>query len=250
MSNGVKAIILAAGKSTRLRPFTNHKPKVMLEIDGKPILEYNLNIAKKARVRDIYINLYHAAENIRDYFGSGTKFGVNINYSREKNILGSAGAVKKIAKDFPRFKETFFVVYGDNFTNCNLSKLLKAHKKNKGIATIAIFDRTKNKNSGIAGGRVLYDKKTFKIKSFRETSSAESNFVNAGIYVAEPEILKYIPKDKFYDFGKDLFPLLIKKRIDIYAYLMPKNEYVFGIDTVECYKKAQNFWAGIKKQNK
>lgn len=240
-------MILVAGKSTRLRSFIDNKSKVMLEIDGKPILEYNLNIVKKTGIRKIYINLYYAPESITDYFGSGTKFGVNITYSKEKNILGSAGAVKKLENEF---NETFFVVYGDNFTNCNLNKLLKAHKKNKGIITMAIFNRTKNKNSGIAGGTVLYDKKTLKIKSFTEGNSAESDFVNAGIYVLEPEILNYIPRNKFYDFGKDLFPLLIKKKIDIHAYLMPENECVFGIDTIECYKKTQNFWRKLiqKKQ--
>ncbi len=205
----MKAMILAAGKSTRLRPFTDNKSKIMMEIGGKPILEYNLDIVKKAGIKDIYINLHHAPENITNYFGQGKRFGVNIIYSKEKNILGSAGAIKKIEKEF---KETFFVVYGDNFTNCNLKKLLEFHKKNKGIITIAIFDRTKNKNSGIAGGRVVYNKKTFKIKSFREGSNNKILFVNAGIYVLEPEILKYIPKNKFYDFGKDLFPLLLKKK--------------------------------------
>lgn len=208
MSNGVKAILLAAGKSTRLRPFTNKKPKVMMEIGGKPILEYNLNVVKKAGIKNIYINLHHAPEVITNYFGNGSKFGLNIIYSKEKNILGTAGAIKKIEKEF---KETFFVVNGDNFTNCNLKKLLEFHKKNKGIITIAIFDRTKNKNSGIAGGRVVYNKKTFKIKSFREGGNNKIPFVNAGIYVLESEILKYIPKNKFYDFGKDLFPLLLKK---------------------------------------
>ena len=241
----MKAIILAAGKSTRLRPFTNKKPKVMMEIGGKPILEYNLNVVKKAGIKDIYINLHHAPEVITNYFGNGSKFGLNIIYSREKNILGSAGAIKKIEK---KFSETFFVVYGDNFTNCNLKKLLEFHKKNKGIITIAIFDRTKNKNSGIAGGRVVYDKKTFKIKSFREGDNNKIPFVNAGIYALEPEILKYIPKNKFYDFGKDLFPLLLRKKVDVYAYLMPKNEYLFGIDTLECYKKTKDFWAKIKNK--
>ncbi len=244
MSNGVKAIILAAGKSTRLRLFTDKKPKVMIEIGGKPVLEYNLNIVKKAGVKDIYINLHHAPENITDYFGDGSKFGLDIIYSKEKDILGSAGAVKKLEKEF---KKTFFVVYGDNFTNCNLKKLLEFHKKNKGIITIAIFDRTKNKNSGIGGGRVVYDKRTLKIKSFKEGGKSKVPFVNTGIYVLEPEIFKYIPRNKFYDFGKDLFPLLLKKKVDIYAYLMPKNEYVFGIDTFECYKKTKDFWAKMKK---
>jgi len=240
----MKVILLAAGKSTRLKPLTNKNPKVMMKIGRKPVLEYNLDIVRKTKIKDVYINLHYAPEKITSYFGDGSKFGVNITYSKEKNILGSAGAIKRIGKEF---KKTFFVIYGDNFTNCDLDKLLQAHKKNKGIVTIAIFDKTKNKNSAIGGGRVIYNKKTLKIKDFKEGGKDKTPFINSGIYVLEPEIFRYIPKNKFYDFGKNLFPSLLKRGINIYAYLMPQNEYLFGIDTPECYKKTKDFWAKGKK---
>ena len=125
----MKAIVLAAGKGERLKPLTNHVPKVMLLIANKPILQYHIEQLKKAGITDIAINLHHMPEKIKEYFGDGTRFGVNINYSYEENLLGTAGAVKKL-KGF--FDKTFVVVYGDIFSELNLKKLIDFHKQKKG----------------------------------------------------------------------------------------------------------------------
>lgn len=236
----MKAMILAAGEGSRLRPLTDHLPKVMVEIDDKPLLEYNINLANKYGVREIIINVHYKPNRITGYFKSGKKFGVKIYYSREKSLLGSAGGVKKVEK---RLSEPFFLLYGDNFTNCNLKKLLAKHKKNKTICTIAVFDKNQSKNSGIAGGRVLL-KKDGNVERFVEGGAAISNLVNAGIYVVDPKIFNYIPKRKVYDFGKDLFPLLLNKKIPIGAHLLDKSEFVFGCDNLVCLKSAKKF---IKK---
>lgn len=238
----MKAFILAAGKGERLRPLTEKIPKVMLKIGNKPILEHNLNLARNAGAKEIFFNLHYLPEIVKNYFGNGKKFGVKIRYSFEKKLLGSAGAVKKMGKWLK--SGDFFVIYGDNFSNCDLLKSRQAHFKNKGIATIVLFDINKNKNSGIGAGRIILDKRKKYIKEFLEGQEYQrkSNLVNAGIYILKPEILKYIPENKFYDFGRDLFPNLLKKKIKIAAYLMPKNEFLFGIDNLECYQKTKNFY--------
>ena len=231
-------MILAAGDGTRLRPLTNNLPKVMVKIDGKPLLEHNINLARQYGVRDIIINVCYKAEQIMGYFQDGKKFGVSIIYSREEALLGSAGGVKKVKKEFT---EPFFLLYGDNLSNCNLKALLLAHKKNKTICTLAIFDKIKNKNIGIGGGRMLLNKdKT--VRQFVESGEKIGNLCNAGIYVLEPEIFKYIPSGKKYDFGKDVFPLLLRRNIKIGTYKLGKNEYLCGCDTMECYRQTQKFY--------
>ena len=234
----MKAMILAAGEGSRLRPLTNDIPKVMVKIDDKPLLEYNINLAHSYGIRDIIINVHYKLERIISYFKGGKEFGVSIYYSKEKKLLGSAGGVKKVEKNL---SEPFFVLYGDNFTNCNLKALWSAHKKNKTICTVAVFDMRKNKNSGIAGGRVVLNKdKT--IRRFVEGNKKISSLVNAGVYVLDPKIFKYIPKGKVYDFGKDVFPFLLRHKIKIGAHQLDEKEYVFGCDNLGCYKRAQAFF--------
>lgn len=237
----MKAMILAAGEGSRLRPLTNDIPKVMVKIDDKPLLEYNINLARSYGIRDIIINVHYKLESIIGYFKGGKELGVSIYYSKEKNLLGSAGGVKKVEK---KLTKPFFLLYGDNFTNCDLRALLMAHKKNKTICTVAVFDMRKNKNSGIAGGRVLVNKdKT--VSQFIEGGQENRGLVNAGVYVLDPKIFKYIPKGKTYDFGKDVFPFLLQHKIKIGVHQLSKKEYVFGCDNLKCYERAQQFSKNI-----
>ncbi len=238
----IKAAILAAGEGSRLRPLTNNIPKVMVTIDGKPLLEHSVNLAHSYGVREVIVSVNYKKEAIINYFKDGTKFGVSIFYSKENPPLGTAGGVKKDAK---KLTKPFFVLYGDNLTNCNLKNLLAAHKKNKTICTLAIFDKVKNKNIGAGAGRILLNKdKT--VKQFVEVGKKISNLVNAGVYVLEPEIFKYIPSGKKYDFGRDVFPLLLKRGVKIGTYKMGKKEYLCGSDTMEYYQATQNLY----KRNK
>ena len=257
----MKAMILAAGEGTRLRPLTDNTHKVLVKINGKPILEHNINLARQYGVRDIIINVCYKADQIMDYFQDGAKFGVSIVYSREEELLGSAGGVKKVAKEFT---EPFFLLYGDNVTNCNLDNLLLTHQENtkvfsaltqerkqvsshlirlenKTICTMAIHDMTKNKNSGIGRGRVLLNSDR-SVKQFMENADEMSDLVSAGSYVLEPEIFKYILEGQKYDFGWDVFPLLLRKNIKIGTYQFSEAEYVFGCDNIEGYHRTQDFF--------
>jgi NDP-sugar pyrophosphorylase family protein len=238
----MKAMILAAGEGTRLRPLTDNTPKVLVEINGKPILEHNINLARQYGVRDIIINVCYKSDQIMNYFQGGAKFGVSIVYSREEELLGSAGGVKKVEKELT---ESFFLLYGDNVTNCNLDNLLLAHQKNKTICTMAIHDMTKNKNSGIGRGRVLLNSDR-SVKQFMENADEMSNLVSAGSYILEPEIFKYIPEGQKYDFGWDVFPSLLRNNIKIGTYQFSGEEYVFGCDNTEGYHLTQDFFTHLK----
>lgn len=230
----IKALILAAGKSTRISLIAKNLPKPLLKIQRKPVLVHNLELLAKNNIKTVWINLHYQGTLIRKEIGNGKKFGVTVHYSREKTILGTAGAVKKLKKEFDR--EPFLVLYGDNLTDCDLTALLKTHEKSKAIATIAVFNQKENLNSGIAGGRVKINKNGF-IKNFIEGNIRQpqlSNYVNAGIYALEPEILNYIPTG-FSDFGKDIFPKLLTQNYKIKTYKL--KGYCLAVDTPDSYSQ-------------
>ena len=227
----MKAMILAAGKGTRLRPLTDSLPKPMVPLHNRPLLEYTVEWLTECGVSEIAINLHHHPEAIVDHFGDGGKWNVKITYSREENLLGTAGAVKQLEWFFD---DTFLVVYGDNLSNCNLGKLAGSHHMKGGIGTIVLFKRENTSASGIAqlddNARIIsFLEKPGKGESF-------SNLVNAGIYVLEPGILEYIPEDQPYDFGRELFPRLLSEGERLYGYVMSAEEQLYWADTMESYQ--------------
>ena len=117
----MRALILAAGKGSRLGPYTKHIPKPMIEIDNKPILQHNIELCRKSGISDIFINLHYLPDKISKYFGDGSKFDVNITYNYESDLLGTAGALLEFKKEF--LNEPFFVLYGDNYSNFDLNEL-------------------------------------------------------------------------------------------------------------------------------
>jgi len=224
--------LLAAGLGTRLKPLTDKIPKPMLPIGGIPLLEHQINLLKKYNVSKIAINLYHLPDQIQNYFGNGNNFGVSITYIKERRLSGTAGAIKKLSTFF---QEPFFVIYGDNLTNIDLSHLYSFHKSKGGLITVSLYYEPHPESKGI----VTMDKKN-RIMCFKEkpkTEEINSHWANAGIYICEPEIVKLIPRNRYYDFGHDLFPKLLLKGLRIYGYKM--NEYLLDIGTTETYAKAQ-----------
>jgi len=226
----MKAVLLAAGEGTRLKPLTDDTPKVMLLVGGKPVLEYNINLLAKHNIKDIAINLWYLPQKIKEYFKEGENFGANIIYSEEKSILGTAGALQRLSKFL---NEPFVVIYGDVINNINLSDMIEFHKKKKGIATIALYEEKENPR---AKGLVKVDKTQKVLEFIEKPKNPKTNLANGGVYIFEPGILKFIPKEKYFDCGHDLFPLLLKKKKKIYGYLL-NNEYLIDIGTVEKYNK-------------
>ncbi len=216
----MKAVILCAGKGERLRPLTNSIPKPMIPIDNKPILEYLILLCRRHGIKDIFISTSYLPEIIKNYFGDGSKWGVKIIYSveNEENLPGTSGALNKF-KQF--LNETFFVIYGDNLTNLNLSKMLDFHRSKKSIGTIFVYkEQLTDATSTPAIVAVKTDGEIFDLierpkesdKKRLEKITPNQKYMNSGIYVLESEILNFIPKNQISDFMLDIFPQVMKQK--------------------------------------
>lgn len=228
----MRALLLAAGFGTRLKPLTDKIPKAMVPINGKPCLEYHLESLRDKGITEFAINTHYLPEKIKEYFGDGSKWGVSIRYSfEEPEILGTAGALNNF-RDF--FNEDFIVVYADVFANFQLSKILKVHQKNKGIATILLDDQRPMEGKGVVefnGEKVT----RFVEKPLEIIPNA---LINSGFYILTPEVLKSIPLG-FSDFGKDILPKLTL-RGEVFC---TKHEgYIFDIGTLDDLKKAEDYF--------
>jgi NDP-sugar pyrophosphorylase family protein len=222
----VNAMLLAAGEGSRLRPLTSNRSKCMVEVGGKPVLERNIEWLRQYGVRELVINLHHAADSVTGYFGDGSRFGVRISYSLEPELLGTAGAVRKVAE---RFSGPFFVWYGDNLSTCRLDQLWEFHTASGGLVTIALHEREDPTSSGIADldehGRIT------RFMEKPRPHEVFSHWVNAGIFVAEPEVVGTIPASGRADFSRDVFPALLERGAPVFGYRMTGNEQLWWIDT-------------------
>lgn len=229
----MKAFIMAAGEGTRLRPLTYIRPKPLVPLGNRPIITRIISLLKTNGITDIIINLHYKKEKIRDCLGDGRDFGVNITYSEEEVLLGTAGGVKKVEDLLP---DTFVVISGDIATDINIGEMIAFHKKKNALVTLAVTivdDPTKY--------GVVSLNSDGKIQRFLEKPSRDKVFspiVNAGIYVLEKEVLKEIPVGSFYDFGKQLFPTLMEKQAPLYGYL--SSGYWMDIGSIADYKKVHS----------
>ncbi|MBD2019682.1 NDP-sugar synthase [Leptolyngbya sp. FACHB-36] len=225
----MKAMILAAGKGTRVRPITYTIPKPMIPILQKPVMEFLLELLRQHGFTEIMVNVSHLASEIESYFRDGQHFGVEIAYSFEGKIvdeelvgqaLGSAGGMRRIQDFSPFFDDTFVVLCGDALIDLNLTEAVKWHKEKGAIATIVM--KTVPREEVPSYGVVVTDDDG-KIKAFQEKPSIEealSNSINTGIYIFEPEIFDYIPSGVEFDIGSQLFPKLVEKGAPFYGIAM------------------------------
>lgn len=230
-----KAMILAAGEGTRLRPLTLETPKPLLPVGDVPIVIRQLDWLKSHGVTTVAINLYHIGEKIEAELGDGSRFGMKIYYSNEEVLLGTAGGLKRMES---LFDSTFFVVYGDILTDLNLSDMARMHRDKNAMATIALFRTQTPWEVGIVEidgeGRLL----SFTEKPPKGTE--KSNLSNGGIYVLEPEVFRYIPGTGFYDFGFNVFPRLLEDKQRMYGYVLRQDDYLLDIGTIDKYRKAND----------
>lgn len=227
----MKAVIMAGGEGKRLRPLTCDRPKPMVYVANRPIMEHITNLLKKHNILDIAVTLQYMPESIRSYFESGEKFGVKFDYYIEEDALGTAGSVKN-AQDF--LDETFIVISGDVLTDIDITKALEFHKKKGSIATMVLKSVEIPLEYGVVvtndDGRI---KKFLEKPNWREVFS---DTVNTGIYILEPAILDYIDKNSFLDFGKDIFPKLLLENVPLYGYIT--NDYWCDIGDLTSYRNA------------
>ena len=243
----MKAMILAAGKGTRVRPITYTIPKPLIPILQKPVMEFLLELLRQHGFDEIMVNVSHLAHEIEGYFRDGQRFGVDIGYSFEGSIvdgelvgsaLGSAGGLRKI-QDFNTFFDgTFVVLCGDALIDLDLTAAVKEHKAKGAIATVVT--KKVPKEDVPSYGVVVTDDEG-KIKSFQEKPSVEealSTDINTGIYIFEPEIFEYIPSGQEYDIGGELFPKLVEKNAPFYAVSMDFEWVDIG--------KVPDYWQAVR----
>ncbi len=227
-----KAMILAAGLGTRLRPLTELISKPMAPIVNRPVMEHIVRLLAKHNFTDIICNLHWYPENIKNYFGDGSRWGVSIVYSYEEKLLGTAGGVKNVEDFFG--DNTFLVISGDALTDIDLGAAMEFHKNKGGIATLILTEVEDVSQYGV----VLIDEDG-KIRGFQEkplSGEVESNLANSGIYFFEPEIFSYMPpRGVFCDFGKNIFPALLSKNVVFYGYC--HNQYWNDVGSLDEYQQ-------------
>jgi len=227
----MKAMIMAAGVGSRLEPLTYEVPKPMVPVVNRPVMEHILTLLKEHDITDIIANLHYLPGRIREYFADGKAYGVNLCYSEEKTLMGTAGGVKN---NQWFLDDTFVIMSGDAVTDVNLDRLISFHKQRGALATIAL-----KRVEDVSKFGVVITDDNGRIMSFQEKPRPEealSNLVNTGIYIFEPEIFKLIPEREFYDFGKDLFPQLVKLKAPFYGFSV--NDYWCDIGSLSTYKEA------------
>jgi NDP-sugar pyrophosphorylase family protein len=222
----MKAMLLAAGAGTRLRPLTERLPKCMVPVAGKPLLEHSIIWLRDSGITDIVVNLRYMPGAVMGYFGDGSTWGVRLAYSVEEQALGTAGGVKKMADFFD--VGPFVVWYGDNLSRCRMDRLAEAHRKAGALATVALFEREDVGQSGIVG--LDDDKRILRFLEKPGPGAVFSHWVNAGIYLLDPAILDWIPDNTAYDFGRDLFPALLAARQPLYGYPLSAEEGLWWVD--------------------
>jgi mannose-1-phosphate guanylyltransferase len=226
----MNALLLAGGLGTRLRPLTENLPKPMALVANRPWLEHLIIHLKKQGIRDFVIAAKHYAERIQNYFGDGKELGVTIRYSIEDTLRGTAGAIKH-AESF--LDDRFIVVNADIIHAVELLPLLEFHKQHGGGVTIGLTEVDDPSHYGVVDqspdGRILRFVEKPRIEE------APSNRINAGIYIMEKQVLRYIPKDREVSIERETFPLLIEKQVGVYGQVI--SGYWMDMGTKERYRK-------------
>ena len=248
----MKALILAAGRGTRVQPLTRSIPKPMLPILNKPVMEYLIDLLRDHRVHEIVINTSYLSSEIESYFRDGSRFGVQIAYSFEGSLrdgalfdepLGSAGAIRRIQDHSGFFDESFFVICGDALIDLDLSLMAAEHKRHGAIASIALAEVDRHEVSSYG---VVVTNPDGWIQDFQEKPSVEkalSNLVNTGIYLFEPEVVDRIPRTFPYDLGGQLFPALVAERARFLGLNLPFEWLDIG-KTTDYYRVVQRALRG------
>ncbi|HEY7546952.1 MAG TPA: nucleotidyltransferase family protein, partial [Blastocatellia bacterium] len=208
----MQAIILAGGKGTRLRPLTMHTPKPILPIAGRPFLVYQLELLKRADVRDVTLSLSYQPQKIEDKLGDGIDHDVKISYTVEPQPLGTAGAYRNAAASM---RETIIVLNGDILADVDLSEIIDFHRSIKGIATITLA-----RVPDPAGYGLVEIDSEARVRRFIEKPKPEEitcDTINAGIYVLEPDVLDYVPQNEPSMFEYGIFPRLLEAKEPFYG---------------------------------
>ncbi|WP_071518252.1 mannose-1-phosphate guanyltransferase [Geitlerinema sp. PCC 9228] len=229
----MRAVLMAGGSGTRLRPLTCDLPKPMVPVLNRPIAEHIVNLLKRHNITEIVATLHYLPDVMRDYFQDGSEFGVQMTYAiEEEQPLGTAGCVKNIEE---LLDETFLVISGDSITDFDLSDAIRYHKE-KGSKATLVLTRVPNP---VEFGLVITDNEGRICRFLEKPSTGEvfSDTVNTGTYILEPEVLQYMPANQEFDFSKELFPLLLEKGEPLYGYIA--DGYWCDVGHLDAYRESQ-----------
>jgi mannose-1-phosphate guanylyltransferase len=243
----MKAMILAAGKGTRVRPITATLPKPMIPLIRKPVMEFLVEHLRNHGVRDIVVNTSHLAPLIENYFRDGDHFGVRMAYSFEGTLvdgelqgdaLGSAGGMRKIQDFSGFFDETFAVLCGDALIDLDFAELLRFHKERNALVTIALRDVPREQVSKYGIVELAKDGRVVRFQEKPPVNEAKSTTANTGIYLFEPRIFDFIPAGVEFDIGSQLFPALVAHHERIFGLALPFHWLDIG--------SIPDFWEGTQ----
>ncbi|OYT53807.1 MAG: nucleotidyltransferase [Candidatus Altiarchaeales archaeon ex4484_2] len=226
-----KAVILAGGRGTRMRPFTYEIPKPLIPVQGKPLIQHTIDLLMKYNIREVIFSIGYLGDKIREHFGNGNRFGVKISYVEEEEALGTAGPLN-LMKD--QLKESFIMFNGDILANIDLFDFIRFHTRHRGLATIAL--KSISEPSGY--GTVKMEGSIITEFMEKPEEQLKHGLINAGVYVMEPEVMEYIPKGKVM-MEHDVFPRLAEEG-KLYGY--PFSGQWFDTGTHESYEKAIKEW--------
>ncbi len=230
-----KAVLLVGGRGTRLKPLTDKTPKGLIKVQGKAITEHLFDLLKKYGIREVILSTGHLKEKFREHFGDGSKVGMSISYVEEDEPLGTAGPLKLAKK---QLMGSFIVSNGDELKDINIARMFRLHKRKGALATLALTSVEDPSAYGVArldGSRIV----EFVEKPKKEESP--SNFINAGFYILESEVIDMIPGG-FSMLEKDVFPKLAKMG-KLRGF--PFAGQWFDVGTHERYALAEKKWKGI-----
>ena len=226
----MRGMILAGGLSTRLYPLTLKLPKPLVPVLDRPVVAHVLDYLERFGVDDVAINIHYFSDAVRQFVGDGSAWHAKVTYLHETELMGSAGAVKQLAA---RFTETFVVIGCDDVTTIDLHAAIAFHRSRKATATIVLARADDVRQYGV----VVTDEDG-RIRSFQEKPSPGtelSKLVNTGVYVFEPSVLEHIPANTFYDFGKQVFPHLLRSEERFFG--MVQDAYWCDIGTPAEYRR-------------
>src|SRR5580765_3634879 len=227
----MKAVIMAGGEGSRLRPLTSNQPKPMMPLANLPMMEHIIGLLKRHGFDDIVLTLAFMPNVIRTYFGDGSEYGVRMVYATEEQPLGTAGSVRN-AKD--ELDERFLVISGDVLTDIDLSKIVSFHESRGALATIGLVAVDNPLEFGI-----VITREDGSIERFLEKPTwgqVFSDTINTGIFVLEPAIFDYIPEGRSVDFSSEVFPALLAAGKPLYGAIM--TGYWEDVGTLEAYLSA------------
>ncbi len=227
----MKAVILAGGEGTRLRPLTSNQPKPMLPMANRPMLEHIVKLLADHGFDDIVVTIAFLANQIRNYFGDGSDFGVQMRYASEDTPLGTAGSVRNAAEELD---DTFLVISGDVLTDIDLTEFVKAHREAGAFGSIAL----KRVEDPVEFGIVITRPDGF-IERFLEKPTwgqVFSDTINTGIYVLEPEVFDFIPEGEVVDFSSDVFPAILEQGKPLLGHVV--EGYWEDVGTLDAYVRA------------